>query len=231
MAVAYGPASQAQIDAASNRPHRRHHVWLWGIGIFIAGIVALNGIANASQPPTGCQHRCGIPPPPKSPPLSQATIYRSSSLGFQLAYNPNFAGTPTNVGASSISWSFALKGGGFLDAKVSGSRSNGQSPDQTISSLQTSSFSQFKAEYSVPAAEVGLVPGAGEIYQGSWSPLIGQSSTERLALMAATRTGVTVTIACEAPKVPDNGEHANPAELGTGADQFCDNVLNTVAWK
>ncbi|HEV3311881.1 MAG TPA: hypothetical protein VG815_15330 [Chloroflexota bacterium] len=230
MATVYGPASAAQIAAATSRPHRRR-LWLWAIGAFVVAIVALNGIAQASQPAAGCRHKCPTPPPPTSPSVSYSAIYHSSSLGFRLAYDPNYAGSPTATGSASIAWEFALKGGGYLDARIYGTPAGAQTPQQALSAAQSSHFSGFQAVYPIPAAEIGYVLGAGEVYQGQWSPMMGSSTTERLALVAATKNGVTLTAACEAPKIADNGAHANPAEIGTGADQFCDQVINTVTWK
>jgi hypothetical protein len=228
--IAYGPASSAQVAAATRRPHRRH-VWLTAIGFFVLGIFVLNIIAQASQPSTGCRSNCGSPPPPSSPLVSYSKTYRSSGLGYSLAYDPRYAGSPTSTSSSSIAWEFPLKSGGYLDAQVSGARSRGQGAGQAVASDQSAHFSQFRSIYPIPDAEVGYVRGSGEIYEGQWTPLMGSSSTERLAILAATRNGVTVTVSCEAPKVADNGEHADPAQLGTGADQFCDQVMNTVTWK
>lgn len=228
--MAYGPASPGQIAAVTHRPHRRH-VWLSAGGIFILAIFVLNVIAQLSRPSQGCTSNCVTPPPPTSPPLTLSKAFHSSSLGFSLAYDPNYAGNPTSSGSSKVAWEFPLKSGGFLDAQVTGARTGGQTPEEAVSSEQTGHFSQFQLVYSIPIAEVGYTVGAGEILEGQWNPLLGSSSTERLAILAAQRRGVTVTITCEAPKVSDNGEHANPAEIGIGADQFCDQVMNTVTWK
>jgi len=229
VATVYGPASPAQVAAATSRPRRRH-TWIGAVAFLFVGMIILNGIAQASQPSTGCRHNCGSPPPPTSPPESFSATYRSSSLGFALAYDPSYAGSPTSSGSASVSWEFPLKSGGYLDARIFGSRADGETPDQAVSSIQSASFSQFQGIYAIPNAEVGYVAGSGEIYQGQWTPMMGSSSTERLAILAATKKDVTVTVICEAPKVADNGAHADPAELGIGADQFCDQVMNTVTW-
>ena len=230
MAIIYGPASAAQIASVTARPRRKHHWWSVG-GILVGAIVILNAIAQLSQPAAACRANCPTPPPPSSPPVTYGTVYRSSQYGFSLAYDARYAGSPTSTSSGSIAWAFPLKSGGYLDAKIFGSSSQGASPVQSVASAQSSGYGQFRAIYSIPSAEVGYVPGAGEIYEGQWTPLMGSSSTERLAITSATKKGVTVTVICEAPKASDKGEHPDPSRLGIGADQFCDEVGNTVAWK
>lgn len=229
MAIAYGPASPGQIAAAMGRP-RRHHHWLIAGGILLLFIVVLGVLGQASQPPAACTRSCPVPPPPQSPPVSYGTGYTSSRYHFSLAYDARYAGSPTSHGSDSIAWEFPLKSGGYLDAKVLGSASRGQSAAQAVTAAQSANVSGFRQIYSIPSAEVGYVPGAGAVYEGQWTPLMGSSTTERVAIISASKRGTTVTIICEAPKTGDSGGHPNPASLGLNAGQFCDQVGNTVTW-
>jgi hypothetical protein len=230
MAVVYGPASAAQIANATYRPRRKHH-WRLAGSLFVLAIVALNALAQLGGTSETCRKSCALPPPPSSPPVSYGTVFTSSQYHFSLAYDSSYAGKPTGTSDNSIAWTFALKTGGYLDATIFGSSSTAQTPLQAVSAEQSAHFSQFQPLYAVPAAEVGYRTGTGEVYQGEWTPLMGSSSTERLAIMAASQHGVTITLVCEAPKSSDKGEHPDPSGLGIGADQFCDQVGNTVQWK
>ena len=233
--MAFAPATAEQLAALPKRP-RRHHAWLVALGVLGLGIAALVAAAAALQPPAPCMHSCGVAsppsssPPPSSPPLSFSKIFRSSTLAFEVAYDPSYAGSPTSSSSSSVGWEYQLQHGGYLDATVSGVRSNGQATSQVVDAMKAAHFSQFSPVYSLPSPGVGYVVGSGEVYEGQWTPLSGQSQTERMAIVAATKGGLTIRVVCEAPKAHDTGEHPNPAQIGDGADQFCDDLLNSISW-
>ena len=228
-ATVYGPASATQIHAAMSRPRRKHHWWV-ALGLLVFVIAGLNVLGSASQGAAACQSSCPPPAPPHSVPVSYGTIYRSSQYGFSLAYDANYAGNPTTKSVSTIAWQFALKSGGYLDAKIYGSPSNGLSPTAFVASSRFAGFGQLQSVYPVPDAEVGYVPGSGEVYQGEWTPLMGSAVTERMAILAAVRKDLAITVICEGPKATSNDDHPDPSDIGIGADQFCDQVANTIKW-
>ncbi|HZT96114.1 MAG TPA: hypothetical protein VFB34_04670 [Chloroflexota bacterium] len=208
----------------------RHHIWLTAGGVLVAFIVLLNILAALGQSANKCVHSCRIPPPPVSSPAAASSRFHSSGLGFTLSYDKSVTGSPSNQTGSSVAWQWPLKSGGYFDAQFQGSRARGTSPLQLVNALHGRSFSQFQPIYPVAGAEIGYVLGAGEVYEGQWTPLQGQSQTERMVIMAAIKGGVGVTLVCEGPKTADNGSHPNPAQIGVGADQWCDQTLNTVTW-
>ncbi len=225
--MAYAPAAG---QVAAHKPHR-HHIWLTAGGILVGFIVFLTILGSLSQTPNTCKHNCRIPPPPTSPPAAAPSTFRSTAFGYSLSYDKGVTGSPSSQSGTSVAWQWPLKRGGYFNAQFRGTKAAGQSPDQLVESVHRGSFSQFQPVYAVAGAEVGYVPGAGEVYEGQWTPLQGQSQTERMAIIAAIKGKVGVTVVCEGPKTSDNGEHPNPAQIGVGADQWCDGTMNTVIWR
>ncbi len=213
---------------------KRHRakVWTGGGVLVLIFMIVLAVIGRLSQPSAPCTQGCPTPPPPTSPSLAPTSTYHSSRFGFSLPFDPNYAGAPNVRTATTVGWQFNLRNGGYLDARIGGFPSRGAGSQEAVDSIHSgSAFSQFQPVYSLPDPEVGYLPATGEVYEGVWSPLSGQSVVERLVIVASTQKGIGIGLVCEAPKVQDEGGHPNPAELGIGADQFCDNLLNGLVWR
>jgi hypothetical protein len=190
-------------------------LWLIAGAAVVAVAVALGIAAYALRPqPSPCTGpQCTHPPTSK--PLAAEGTYTSGALGFSVDFSKDFA--PTSTSDSSVDWSGQLSDGTPFDYSFTGDNANGRSAEQVVQDVLQSKFPEAKAAYpaaGVPGAELGYTPGYGQVYDVFVNS--GQSTHERVIIIAAVQGNVAVTMVGEGPWrqwTESLDDHPNPADV------------------
>jgi len=182
--------------------------------VLIVVAVVVGGIAIA-QFAGGKLAPCTVNCAPKIvTPLPEEASYRSSAFNFQVNYSS--AWTVRDQDASSVTL-----GTHVGSVQVVGAR--GATPDQAaqavISSLPSAKWQDVILVSPLKGAHIGDQDGVGAVYSAN---LIGASQTAtkvRFAVIAASRSGVTVVIFAVDPADPKNSPNGIPE--GQAFDYLC----------
>jgi hypothetical protein len=218
----YSPA----VPTAYPRPQTRLGPVLIAGGLIAVLIVAglvVGGIAVAQFARTGGGHStCTANCPPKfGTPLPERASFTSTAFGFTVNYSSRW--TVRDQGPERVAIGTRL---GEID--VTGSR--GGSPNQalqaTVAGLPTAKWQDVSpVTPSLPGAHLGDVRGVGAVYAAN---LVGASQTAakvRVAVIAATKGGVTVVVMAVDPADTKGSPNGFPeAQL---VDYLCTEFL----WK
>jgi hypothetical protein len=186
-----------------------------GLIIILVVVAAAVGLITVARF-TGGQHgTCTSNCAPKSvTPLPEQASYRSSRYGFQVNYSSRW--TVRDQGPASITLGTHL---GMV--QVTGS--TGQSPEQavqsTITSLPSSQWQDVTRLNVLRGAHLGEVDGVGTMYSAN---LVGASQTAakvRIAVIAASKGGVTVVVFAANPADPKGSPNGFPE--GELIDYMC----------
>lgn len=167
--------------------------------IVILVVVAIVTSVFAYRSLTGSHQSCTANCSPKViTPLQAAATYRSSAFKFEVDYSTNW--TVRNQDANGITLGTRLG-----QVSVAGSKS-GQSPDQAIqgvvAALPSANWQAVKNTGGIQGSHLGNVDGVGQMYTAN---LIGANSKAvavRVAVIAATKGGVTVVVFAVDPNDP-----------------------------
>ncbi len=184
--------------------------------LIILSVVTVAGSAFTVSQVLGnhksCTSNCG---PRIVTPLPAPAAYKSSALGFEVDYNPNW--TVRSQDAQSVTLVTKL---GLLS--VVGAKS-GQPLDQVmqsaVSALPTSQWQDVTHVSDLKGAHIGDQNGSGAVYSAN---LVGSNATAakvRFVIIAATRNGVTVVIF--GANVADLKNYPNGIPEGEEFDALC----------
>jgi hypothetical protein len=155
----------------------------------VAGVFALSQAGRGGH--TACTSNC---PPRFVTPLPEQATFESSTYKFQVNYSSRWTVRDQNGAGVTLGSRLGL-------VQVTGS--SGQSADQAvhaaISGLPTSSWQDVTLLSGLKGAHLGDVQGVGAIYSAN---LLGASQTAtkvRIAVIAATKNGVTVVVLASNP--------------------------------
>lgn len=223
----------AVFASTMSAPHRHGFLrWIVStVGVFILVMVfsSLSQL-NQSGPVTCTPPQCHAPPPQQGS-LPSPDRYTSSKYGFSLLYSPHIP--PSQTTSGSIAWDGTLSNGSEVSWTVSGGPANGKSAQQIAGDAQAANFPDAQADYTIPRAELGYMPGYGMVYDVSVAPGNGQAVHDRLIVVAAIRGGLAVVLIGLGPyqqSSPSSDSHPNPAATPLVDLGEFEESMNTVTW-
>lgn len=148
-------------------------------------------------------------------PLPETATYQSSAYKFQVDYSSTW--TVRSQDANGIS--LGTKIGLFQVAGMKAGQPLSQVLQSTVTALPTAQWQDVTQVSDLKGAHIGDQDGIGAVYSAN---LIGTNSTSaqvRLAVIVATRGGVTVVIFAADPADPKNSPHGIPE--GQSFDYVC----------
>jgi hypothetical protein len=186
-----------------------------GLGLILAiAVVAVSAFAISQVIGTHstCTTDCG---PKLVTPLPESNTYRSVAFKFEVDYSSNWK--VRNADADGVSLGTRL---GHLD--VIGSTAGpslSQLIDATVSALPSSTYQSVARVSDLKGAHIGDQDGLGVVYSAD---VIGSNATAtkaRIAVIAATRGGVSVVIFALNPAYPKDFPNGMPE--GQEFDYLC----------
>lgn len=215
----YAVLPPAAVPATHHKLGNRS-LWMVAGSAIAALVIVITAVVVLARPQPGpvCGASC---PPPGGPPLAAPHTFTSTASGWSVDYTDDFKLTGSD--ASSIS----LDAGGCpFEVFTAASGDPRQVIDSTLSAKYPSAkFGTPAPKFDVRGAHIGDQPATGEIYDATVSPQQGGSQDVRIAVIAATRDGVTVVAdgyCVDDPKV-------SLYELANG--EIFDYVLTEFRWK
>jgi hypothetical protein len=167
--------------------------------------------------PTPCTRNCG---PVTGQPIPQPATYRSSAYGFTVAYSDPWKISQQD-GKSVL---FETADGKFLVYGQAAGKSDQQLVEEGVGTLPDSQFQSLTPVGGIRGLQIGYQNGAGTIYSATFLPEGGRAVRARIAVMAATRKGVSVTAIGINPLVPQ-------APNGMPESSQFDQALSQFQWK
>jgi hypothetical protein len=213
-AYSYAPAPRATYPSPGQPKLAPAFIAGGLIVILVVVAVAVGAITLARF--AGGQHgACTSNCPPKSvTPLPEQATFRSSAYRFQVNYSSKW--TVRDQGPASVTLGTHL---GMV--QVTGS--TGQSPVQaiqaTVTSLPSSQWQDVTQMNQLRGAHLGEVDGVGAVYSAN---LLGSGQTAtrvRIAVIAASKGGVTVVVLASDPADPKGSPNGFPE--GLEIDYLC----------
>lgn len=213
-AYRYAPAPPPGYPAA--RPAKLGPVLVAGgliAVLIVAGLVA-GGIAVSRIARSGGASQCTTNCPPKFvTPLPEQASFTSTAYRFQVNYSSRWTVRDQNAAGITL-------GTRLGTVQVTGSKAT--SPDQaiqaTIAALPSSKWQSVTLAGTLRGAHLGEVNGAGAVYSAN---LVGtsQAATKvRIAVVAATKGGVTVVVFASDPA---DAKQPNGFPEGQEVDYLC----------
>ena len=176
------------------------------LAILAIAAVALSAFA-ISRAIVGNRSTCTVNCAPKIvTPLPESSTYRSTAYKYEVDYNSNW--TVRTQDASGIA--LGTKLGTLSVLGMKGGQPLAQVLQATVSALPTAQWQDVVQVSDLKGAHIGDQDGLGAVYGAS---LVGTGSTAakvRLAVIVATRGGVTVVIFAADPADPKNSPHGIP---------------------
>lgn len=185
------------------------------IVILILVAVVVSAFAVAQQLAGGSHQTCTSNCSPKFvTPLAEQASYTSSAFKFQVNYASDW--TVRSQDANGITLGTKLG-----SVQVVGTR--GGSPDQavqsTISALPSSRYQDVTLVTALKGAHIGDQDGVGSVYSANFLGTSQTATKVRLAVIAASRAGVTVVVFAVDPADPKNSPNGMPE--GQEFDYLC----------
>jgi hypothetical protein len=149
-------------------------------------VTALAAVLTPAAPATCTQH-CG---PTAGVPVPQPAKYHSSAYGFDVAYSDPWK----VVQQDTKSVVFQTAAGQFLVYGQNAGKSDQQLVQEGVAALPDTQFQSITPVTSIRGAHVGYQSGTGVIYSSTFLPEGGRAIRARLAVIGATKGGVSVTI-------------------------------------
>jgi hypothetical protein len=185
-----------------------------GVVTVVVSAVAVSRFVGGSH--AACTANCA---PKIVTPLPEAATYRSSAFNFQVNYNSRW-----NVRSEdSTSITLGTKVGSVQVVGTKGSQP-ADALQATVSALPSGTWQNVRLVSNLKGAHIGDQDGVGSVYSAN---LIGSSSaatTVRFAVIAASRSGVTVVIFAVDPADPKSSPSGMPE-----AQEF-DYLCTELAW-
>jgi hypothetical protein len=167
------------------------------LALLALGAVAFTVLAALLTPsvPAPCTRDCG---PVSGQAVPQPATYRSSAYGFTVAYSDPWKISQQD-GKSVL---FETADGQFLVYGQAAGKSDQQLIEEGVATLPDSQFQSVTAVNGIRGLQIGYQNGSGTVYNATFLPEGGRAVRARVAVMAATRKGVSVTAIGINPWVP-----------------------------
>jgi zinc-ribbon domain len=213
-AYRYAPAPQATYPTPG-QPKLAPAFIAGGLVLVLMVVAVAVGVLSLARAASGQHGTCTFNCPPKSvTPLPEQASFTSSAYRFTVNYSSKW--TVRDRGPASITLGTHLG-----SVQVTGS--TGQSPDQalqaTVRSLPSSQWQDVTQVRQLRGAHLGDVDGVGAIYSAN---LVGSGQTAsktRIAVIAASKGGVTVVVLATDPADPKGSPNGFPE--GQQIDYMC----------
>jgi hypothetical protein len=175
--------------------------------MIVLGAVVVTVLSAVLTPPEAvpCTQRCG---PTSGVAVPQPSRYHSSDFGFDLPYTDLWK----IVQQDRRSVLFQTVAGQFMVSGQNAGKSDQQLVQEAIGNLPDSQFQSITPVSSIRGAHVGYQDGTGVIFSATFLPQGGRALRARVAVVAATKNRVSVTVVGIdpwAPKAP-NGIPESP---------------------
>ncbi|HKV88733.1 MAG TPA: hypothetical protein VJT78_12120 [Candidatus Dormibacteraeota bacterium] len=200
---------------------RASQVAIAGVMIAILAVVTVVVTAFAVSHFTGGGHSpCTVDCAPKIvTPLTEGATFRSTAYGYQLNYSSRWKVRSEDASGIVIGTTI-----GSLQVTGMHAGDNAQVLSSTVSALPTGTWQNVMLAGNLKGAHLGDQDGLGSVYSAN---LVGASSTAtpvRLAVIVATRNGVTVVVMAVDPADPKNSPNGMPES------QLFDYVCTEFQW-
>lgn len=180
-------------------------------------VVSVSALLFSAKPSaTGCTQRCA---PPQVSPIPSPRTYHSSGLGFDVSYPDSW--TVSQSDAQSVVFQTAL--GLFVVRGRAAGQADAQLVQSTVNGLPASEWHSVQPVAPIRGAHVGYQDGTGTIYSANFTPNGGQAIKTRLAVLAATKTNLSLVVMGIDP-------YSSHTHSGIPEDQSFDHVLSLVRW-
>jgi hypothetical protein len=185
----YPVVPSASVPAAQ---HKLGHSRFIIFGALTLGVlvVLITAVAVSLKPTVNyCHFSCG---PDVGPRLLGSTSYQSSQFGYRVEYDPTIL-KEANAGATGVQ----LNGpAGFMIFQGSAGQNVTGAMSTALGTLNTNVIqSQHSLSTVIPGAEIGFIPGSGQVYTATYVPPNGgQSQPVSIAVMAATNGQFTISV-------------------------------------
>ena len=206
-------------------PAARHYrlapaVIAGGLVLILIVVATVVGVLAASQLAGGTHSTCTSNCSPKLiTPLPEEATYRSSAYRFTVNYFSEWTVRAEN--ASGIQLGTHL--GTVTVAGSSGGQAS-QALQSTVSGLPSSNFQDVTLVANLKGAHLGDQDGVGAVYSANFFGSSQTATKIRLAVIAATRGGVTVVLFAVNPADPKNFPN------GMAEGQLFDYMCTEFAW-
>jgi hypothetical protein len=182
---------------------------LLAIVTVVVSAIAVSRFAGGSH--SACTANCA---PKFVTPLAEAAAYRSSAFSFQVNYNSEWTVRAQDADGVTL----ATKIGSI---QVVGARggSAAQALQSAVSALPTGTWQDVTLVSNLKGAHVGDQDGVGAVYSANLINASSAAVNVRLAVIAATRNGVTVVIFAVNPADTKNSPSGMPE--GAEFDYLC----------
>jgi hypothetical protein len=141
----------------------------------------------APAEPTTCTRRCG---PTPGEPVPQPARFHSTAYGFDVAYTDPWK----IVQQDSKSVTFQTATGQFAVYGQDAGKPDQQLVQEAVAALPESRFQSVTPVNSLRGAHVGYRDGTGGVFSSTFLPEGGRALRARIAVIAATRGQVSVTV-------------------------------------
>jgi len=234
----YPPAAGPRVASTTRLGHR--HL-LSGLLGGLAGVVVLLiviALIARTGPPVACSGlTCSIRPP-TGPPVETGTVYTVSKFGFTARVSESFAGFLPKVSTANDALTLSYsQDGTFLGVlQLTGEADNGsETAEQIVESEINRIANGAQLAYVIPGSMIGYQPGFGAAYNFEANTGDGESTEDRVIVLAAVHDGLAIVSVAAGPLV----------QFGEGKNQFNDGhvsiadsivaltgdpVLNSVLW-
>jgi hypothetical protein len=167
------------------------------LAVIAIGAIAVTVVAAllTPAPATPCTQHCG---PTGGLAVPQPARYHSPDFGFDVAYTDPWK----IVQQDRKSVLFQTSTGQFLVYGQAAGKSDQQLVEDGVAALPDSQFQSVTPSNSIRGAHVGYQNGAGTVYSATFLPQGGRALRTRIAVIAATKKGVSVTTVGIDPLVP-----------------------------
>jgi hypothetical protein len=153
------------------------------------GAILLTVLAAVLTPPepATCTQHCG---PKPGAPVPQPARYHSAAYGFEVPYTD-----PWKVAQQdSKSVIFQTAAGQFLISGQDAGKSDHQLVQEALASLPDSQFQSITPVSTIRGAHVGYQNGTGVVFSSTFLPEGGRAIRARIAVIAATKGKVSVSV-------------------------------------
>jgi hypothetical protein len=149
-------------------------------------VTVLAAVLTPAQPVTCTQH-CG---PTPGVPVPQPARYHSAAYGFEVAYTDPWK----VVQQDSKSVTFQTAAGQFMVYGQQAGKSDQQLVQEALASLPDTEFQSITPASSIRGAHVGYQNGTGAVFSSTFLPQGGRAIRARIAVVAATKGGISVSV-------------------------------------
>jgi hypothetical protein len=187
-----------------------HVVFLPALAVF-----ALLAAQGTFRP---CTQRCG---PRQVTPLPELSSFTSSTYHYAVGYPPNWSIQQQDGG--SVAFSTRIRGAFVVRGQRAG-KPESQLIQEAIAGLPSSQWQNVQLVAPIHGAHIGFQDGAGAVYSADLAPAGGQALKVRIAVLAASKGALSVTVMGIDPADPEHSPNGIPE-----ADDF-DYVLSEFSW-